>query len=55
MDSRDVIVRQNSVAIIFPYLRSQVSLITAQPEMEPVVLRPVNIAQMVEDAMKTEN
>lgn len=46
------ILYQNAVAIIFPYIRSQITLLTAQPEVDPVVLQPFNIAQMVEDAMK---
>ena len=46
--------RQNAAAIVFPYIRSQVSLLTAQPEMKPVVLPPMNIAQMVEEATKED-
>ena len=46
------ILYQNAVAIIFPYIRSQITLLTAQPEVDPVVLQPFNIAQMVEDAIK---
>lgn len=55
VDYKDLIMRQNAVAIIFPYIRSQISLLTAQPEVTPVVLPPFNIAQMVEDAMKAES
>lgn len=51
VQNRDKMIRQNSVAIVFPYIRSQVSLLTAQPEVEPIVLPPVNIAKMVEDSM----
>ena len=47
-----MIMYQNAVAIIFPYIRSQITLLTAQPGIDPVVLQPFNIAQMVEDAMK---
>ena len=47
--------RQNAVAIVFPYLRSQISLLTAQPEVSPVVMPPMNIAQMIEDALKTKS
>ena len=32
-----------------PYLRSEVSLLTAQPEVECVVLPPFNINKMMED------
>ena len=47
-----MIMYQNAVAIIFPYIRSQITLLTAQPGIDPVVLQPFNIAQMVEYAMK---
>ena len=54
VDGRDVIIHQNTVAIVFPYIRSQISMLTAQPEVEPIILPPFNIAQMVEDAMSVE-
>ena len=47
--------RQNAVAIVFPYLRSQISLLTAQPEVKPVIIPPMNIAQMVEDTLKAQS
>lgn len=52
VEDRKTIIQQNAVAIVFPYIRSQISLLTAQPEVEPVVLPAMNIAQMVEDAVK---
>lgn len=33
----------NAIAIIFPYLRSEISLITSQPNMAPLVVPAVNI------------
>lgn len=53
-NDKGLLMRQNAVAIIFPYIRSQISLLTAQPEVTPVVLPPFNIAQMVEDAMNSQ-
>lgn len=35
--------KPNAIAIIFPYLRSQISLLTTQPNMLPVVLPAMNI------------
>ena len=35
--------KTNAVAIMFPYLRSQVTLWTSQPMMSPIVLPPINI------------
>lgn len=46
---KDVMIRQNAVAIIMPYMRSQVSLLTAQPEMDCVVLPPFNIVNMMSE------
>ena len=42
-------IRHNAVAIIMPYMRSQISLITAQPEVDCVVLPPFNITKMMSD------
>lgn len=44
---KQTLISQNAVAIIMPYLRSQVSLITAQPEVDCVVLPPFDITQML--------
>lgn len=38
---------QNMLAIMFPYLRSYVSLLTTQPEFPPIVLPTMNIVAMV--------
>ena len=39
---------KNTVAILMPYLRSEVTLLTAQPDTESVVLPPFNINKMLE-------
>lgn len=41
------LISQNAIAILMPYLRSEVSLLTAQPGMECVVLPPFNINKML--------
>lgn len=41
----------NAVAIMFPYLRSEITLLTSQPGMNPVVLPPIN----VQEVMKKRN
>ncbi|MBQ8413286.1 MAG: protein-export chaperone SecB [Lachnospiraceae bacterium] len=43
------LINQNAVAIMMPYLRSQLSLITAQPDVECVVMPPLNIAGLMSD------
>lgn len=39
--------KTNAVAIMFPYLRTQVTLLTSQPNMLPVVLPAVNINKIL--------
>ena len=46
---KKTMISQNAVAIIMPYMRSQVSLITAQPEVDCVVLPPFNIIKMMSE------
>ena len=41
------IINTNTVAIMFPFIRSQVSLITTQPNMNPIILPPINTTKIV--------
>lgn len=43
------ILRTNTVAIMFPFVRSQVSLLTTQPGMTPILLQPINIDALVQN------
>lgn len=45
--TKNTLITRNSVAILMPYLRSEVSLLTAQPGMECVVLPAFNINEML--------
>ena len=45
---RDLI-NKNAVAILMPYLRSELTLLTAQPDTDSVVLPPFNINKMFEN------
>ena len=40
---------KNIIAIIFPYIRSYISIITTQPGMPPIVLPAMNIIAMIND------
>lgn len=47
MDNSDAelvrsIMNTNAVAIMFPFIRSQVSLLTTQPGMTPIIIPPIN-------------
>lgn len=48
-EQKQVLINKNAVAILMPYIRSEMSLITAQPGMECVVLPPFNINKMLEE------
>ena len=43
------LIKVNTVAIIFPFIRSQVSLLTTQPGMMPVMIPPININALIEN------
>lgn len=43
------ILEKNTIAIMFPYIRSYISMITTQPGMNPIVLPAMNIVAMVND------
>lgn len=38
---------QNTAAILMPYLRSEISLLTAQPGVESALLPPINVAELL--------
>lgn len=40
---------KNTIAIMFPYIRSYISIITTQPGMPPIVLPAMNIIAMIND------
>lgn len=40
---------KNTIAIMFPYIRSYISIITTQPGMVPIVLPAMNINAMIND------
>ena len=42
------LITKNSVSILMPYLRSELTLLTAQPETDNVVLPPFNINKMLD-------
>lgn len=51
-DKKDAILQVNAPAILFPYARAQLSLLTAQPETEPIVLPVINFQQLYEHSTK---
>lgn len=43
------VLANNTIAILFPYLRSQLTLLTSQPGFEPVILPIMNINALMND------
>lgn len=52
--NKGILLEKNAVAILFPFLRAELTLLTAQPEMIPVVMPAVNIAAMFDNAKHEE-
>ncbi len=50
--SKSKILKANSVAILFPYIRSIVSNITLTANVPPVILPPINTYQLMENVAK---
>lgn len=48
------LISKNAVAILMPYLRSELTLLTAQPDTDSVVLPPFNINKMMTKKSKTK-
>lgn len=41
------IIQINTLSIMFPYIRSQITLLTSQPGMTPIVLQPIDINKLI--------
>lgn len=48
-DLKKTLIQKNTVAIMMPYIRSQLTILTSQPGVEPVVMQPFNINAMLDD------
>lgn len=53
--NKQMLLEKNAVAILFPFLRSEITLLTTQPEMMPIVLPVVNIAAMFDEAAQDKS
>lgn len=52
---KEDILKKNTVSILFPYVRSELTLLTAQPNIEPIVLPALNINAIIDDSCNSEN
>ena len=53
-DIGDHLIKVNTVAIMFPFIRSQISLLTTQPGLEPILLPPININALMDSEKNAE-
>lgn len=53
-DLKENILKKNTVAILFPYIRSQLALLTAQPETTPITIPPMNINALIDAAIDSQ-
>lgn len=49
------ILEKNVVAILFPYVRAQLTLLTSQPETTPLLLPAINIDALINQASEQVN
>ena len=42
------LVKVNTIAIMLPFIRSQISLLTTQPGITPIMLQPINVNAIVD-------
>ncbi len=49
-DLKEQLIAYNTISILFPYIRSQISLVTTQPDIPPVTLPPINIISLFQES-----
>lgn len=54
-EEQEELITKNAMAILFPYLRAEISILTAQPGIPPVVLPAFNINQLFEKSKDTHH
>ncbi len=48
-DMKKQIIEKNTVSILFPYIRSEVTILTTQPGLEPIIIPPLNINRLIDE------
>lgn len=51
---KETLLKKNAISILFPYVRSEMTLLTAQPEVEPIVWPVMNVLAMFEESEKNK-
>ncbi|MEA1975716.1 MAG: protein-export chaperone SecB [Bacillota bacterium] len=52
IENSNDLLEKNAIAILFPYVRALVSNYTANANVEPLILPPINVIKMVENNKK---
>lgn len=52
--NKDVLLNENAPAILYPYARAQMTMLTAQPETTPLVLPVINMHAMRQNAKEVK-
>jgi preprotein translocase subunit SecB len=47
-ETKEIILKKNTVAILFPYVRSLVSTYTANANVQPLILPPINVNNLID-------
>lgn len=58
VEGNDILVENllpNAIAIMFPFLRSQVTLISSQPSFKPIIIPAININKLLYEKGKNDN
>lgn len=53
-DLRDVFLGENALALLFPYVRSTISMVTASAGFTPLLIQPINVVEYIK-SQKTES
>ena len=50
--TKKFIMTKNTLAIMFPFIRSEISILTTQPGVMPILLQPINLNSLTEADIK---
>lgn len=48
-DTVKFLMERNTVSILFPFLRSTISTITCQPNLQPIIIPPMNVNDLLNE------
>jgi len=51
-ETRETLYTDNTLAIMFPYVRAQITLLTTQPGIDPFYMPPINITGLLKELDK---